>query len=183
MLLGCPYSRAGSPPDTGQGRHALSSRGVFDRRGVFHPADDLDFAALEIPFRDVVLTAMHKRGVIDEERVELIRSWPHSGFRIHSERVIEAGDRRGLESILQYMERAPVSLERLSVLDTGLVYYQPGLFMKFGGKVFQAPSGKAQRSIRPEAGLYTPLRIESAAATQDDWVWSTLTRAVMNNPG
>lgn len=86
--------------------HALASHGVFERDGAFHPADDFDFAALELPFRDAVLSALLERGVIDEERVDLIRSWPHSGFGIHSECVIEAGDRRALESILEYMERS-----------------------------------------------------------------------------
>ena len=60
-----------------------------------------------------------------------MRSWPHSGFRVHAERVIAPGSRRELESILQYMERAPVSLKRLTLRDTGMVHYQgryhPGL--------------------------------------------------------
>lgn len=120
--------------------HALVSCGVFDRSGTFHPADGvgingvgsgLDFTALELPFRNAVLDALEKRGAIDDERAALVRSWPHSGFGIHADRVIQPGSRRELESILQYMERAPVSLKRLTLRPDGMVHYQgryhPGL--------------------------------------------------------
>ena len=120
--------------------HALASCGVFDRSGTFHPNDGvgidgvgsvLDFTELELPFRDAVLDVLEKRGAIDEERAALVRSWAHSGFGIHADRVIQPGSRRELESILQYMERAPVSLERLTFRPDGMVHYQgryhPGL--------------------------------------------------------
>jgi hypothetical protein len=120
--------------------HALVSCGVFDRGGAFHPAagvdsdgvrDGFDFTALELPFRDAVLAVLEKRGAIDEERAALVRSWPHSGFGVHADRVIQPGSRRELESILQYMERAPVSLKRLTLRPDGMVHYQgryhPGL--------------------------------------------------------
>ncbi|MFN0058348.1 MAG: hypothetical protein ACKVX7_07810, partial [Planctomycetota bacterium] len=42
------------------------------------------------------------------------KSWPHSGFRVHAERIIPPGDQRGLESILEYFERPPVSLKSLT---------------------------------------------------------------------
>src|SRR6185369_6304781 len=51
---------------------------------------------------------------ITPERAELLRSWVHSGFQVNGERRVEAGDRKGLESLLAYMERSPVSLERLT---------------------------------------------------------------------
>jgi hypothetical protein len=78
-----------------------------------------------------MLAALEKQDAIDEERANLVRSWAHSGFGVHTERVIEPGSRQELESILQYMERAPVSLKQLTYLDTGMVHYQgryhPGL--------------------------------------------------------
>ncbi len=55
----------------------------------------------------------------------------HSGFQVSAERRIEAGDREGLESLLRYMERAPVSMERLEARSDGMVLYRgnyhPGL--------------------------------------------------------
>lgn len=65
--------------------HALVSAGVFDRDGLFHPipADEATarLRALELPFRDAVLDAFLRRGTIDDDRAELLRSWQHSGAR------------------------------------------------------------------------------------------------------
>ena len=74
---------------------------------------------------------MLKREKITPERVELLRSWEHSGFNINSDRRIDAGDREALESLLQYIERPPISLERLTYRPDGMVHYKgkfhPGL--------------------------------------------------------
>ena len=113
--------------------HALSCLGVFTRDGVFHPApEDMDFAPLEELFREELFKALLKKEKITEERIALLRTWRNSGFRIHSDRRIAQGDRQELECLLQYFERAPVSLERLKVQDDGHVLYKgtrfhPGL--------------------------------------------------------
>ncbi len=66
-----------------------------------------------------------------EDRITLVRSWVHSGFNIDGSRRLDAEDRKGLQSLLEYMERAPVSLERLEYRSDGLVHYRgnwhPGL--------------------------------------------------------
>ncbi len=112
--------------------HALLSLGLFDREeGSFHPAGELDFKPLEEIFRSKTLRLMVRRGKITEERAGMLRSWVHSGFQVSADRRIEAGDRNGLESLLEYMERAPVSLERLEYRLDGMVLYRgnfhPGL--------------------------------------------------------
>ncbi len=63
---------------------------------------------------------MLEREKITAERADLLRSWVHSGFHVNSDRRVEAGDRRGLESLLEYMERAPVALERLTYRSSAL---------------------------------------------------------------
>jgi len=105
--------------------HAVASLGVFTRDAVFHPApDDVDFAPLEELFRDEVLSMMLERELINEERIELLRSWRHSGFHVNADRRMAAEDRRELESLLQYMERPPVSLARLEYRADGRVLYR-----------------------------------------------------------
>jgi len=94
------------------------SLGVFDLRsgGSFHPlAEDLDWKPLEEVFRARTLKLLLRREKITEERAEMLRGWVHSGFQVSADRRIEAGNRRGLESLLEYMERAPVSMERLTL--------------------------------------------------------------------
>jgi len=123
--------------------HALTSLGVFTRDGVFHPApEDIDFGPLEDLFREEVFKTFLKQRKITEERIELLRSWKHSGFRVFAERRIAQSERQELESLLQYMERAPVSLERLSYLDNGQVLYR-GKFHPGLGRDYQLVSQEA----------------------------------------
>jgi len=75
-------------------------------------------------FRQGTLRMMLEREKITAERADLLRSWVHSGFHVNSDRRVEAGDRRGLESLLEYMERAPVALERLTYRPDGRVLYR-----------------------------------------------------------
>ncbi len=49
--------------------------------------------------------------------------------------------------------------------------------MKVETELFQGVSGKAPGVIRPEAGFFAPLRIESALATQRDAFWGDSGRA------
>jgi len=59
---------------------------------------------------------------------------------VFAERRIAQGQRQELESLLQYMERAPVSLQRLSYLDNGEVLYR-GNFHPGFGRDYQLVSG------------------------------------------
>jgi hypothetical protein len=110
------------------------SLGVFDGSGEFHgvpEGEELPWGVLEELFRARTLLMLEKRGKIDGDRVEMLRTWRHSGFHVSAERRIGEGDRKGLESLLEYMERSPVSEERLEVRVDGLVVYRgnyhPGL--------------------------------------------------------
>jgi hypothetical protein len=122
--------------------HALSSLGVFTRDGVFHPAaEDIDFAPLEELFREEIFKALIKKEKITPERIALLRSWRYSGFRVHSDRRLAQGDRQALEALLQYFERAPVSLKRLEYLDDGRVLYRGTRFHPGLGRDHQLVSG------------------------------------------
>ena len=76
-------------------------------------------------FRDRVFDFLIKKEKITAEIAEGMRSWPHSGFAVDFQRKIEADDRKGLEGLLTYMDRPPVSLGRLTYRpEEGLVHYQ-----------------------------------------------------------
>ena len=109
--------------------HSVSSLGVFDQEGTFHAAPgDLDFTPLEEIFRERTLRMMLRREAITPARVELLGSWRHSGFNLNTTRRVAAGDRKSLETLLQYIERPPVSLKRLTYREDGMVDYQGGKF-------------------------------------------------------
>ena len=51
-----------------------------------------------------------------------MRTWPHSGFSVDQSVFLPAGDRAGIERLVQYMTRCPFSLSRLvKVTETGQV--------------------------------------------------------------
>jgi hypothetical protein len=105
--------------------HTIVSLGLFRPDGVFLPLEDLDFSGLEEIFRERFFRMMLRREKVRPETVELMRAWEHSGFAVNSDRKIEAYDRKGLEGLLGYMERAPVSRRRLTYRqEDGLVHYQ-----------------------------------------------------------
>jgi hypothetical protein len=138
-MLGAPQSH-GSLLNFHPHTHTLVSRGVFSRDGVFHPApEDLDFSPLGDLFREEVFKVLLRREKITPERVELLRSWRHSGFRIDASRRVERGERKALERLLEYFERPPVSLSRLEYLPDGRVLYR-GNFHPSLGRDYQLVS-------------------------------------------
>jgi hypothetical protein len=51
-----------------------------------------------------------------------MRTLPHSGFHVDQSVLLAAGDRAGIERLMQYMTRCPFSLSRLvKVTETGQV--------------------------------------------------------------
>ena len=104
--------------------HSICSLGLFRPDGVYLPMEDVDFSGLEQLFRQRFFSLMLRRGKVRPETVERMRSWPHSGFQVDFARKIESEDRNGLQGLLSYMERAPVSLRRLTYLGDGRVHYQ-----------------------------------------------------------
>ncbi len=146
--------------------HALTSLGVFTRDGVFHPVpEDIDFAPLEELFREELFKVLLKKEKITEDRIKLLRSWKHSGFRVHSERRVARGERQELESLLQYFERAPVSLQRLEYQDDGRVLYKGTRFHPGLGRDHQLVSGlEFLAMLVPHIALRFECRIHSYGA-------------------
>ena len=97
---------------------------MFLRDGSFHSLEDIDFSGLEALFRQRVFDFMIQKEKITTEVAEDMRRWPHSGFGVDFQRKVEADDRSGLERLLCYMDRPPISLRRLTYLPDGLVHYQ-----------------------------------------------------------
>jgi hypothetical protein len=51
--------------------------------------------------------------LIDEDCVQLLLSWRHTGFSIHNSVVVESEDPAAVERLIRYVMRAPVALDRL----------------------------------------------------------------------
>jgi Putative transposase len=94
--------------------HALVSRGGWTASGEWIPVPYVDEGAAERLFRHKVLALLRRRGLLSQERIELLLSWRRSGFSVHNRVYVPPGDSRGLEALVRYMMRPPVSLSRLS---------------------------------------------------------------------
>ena len=86
---------------------------------------ELDIERLRTAWREAVFALYLAEDKIEPEVVENMRSWPHSGFSVDQSVFLPAGDKPGIERLVQYMTRCPFSLSRLvKVTATGQVVYK-----------------------------------------------------------
>jgi len=93
--------------------HALATRGGWTDSGEWVPVPYVDERAAEELFRHKVLSLLRRRGLLSEERIELLLSWRRSGFSVHNRVYAHPGEGREFEALVRYMSRSPVSLKRL----------------------------------------------------------------------
>ena len=93
--------------------HALVTRGGWTGSGEWVPVPYVDERAAEKLFRHKVLGLLRRRGLLSQERIELLLSWRRSGFSVHNRVYAHPGDGRDFEALVRYMMRSPVSLTRL----------------------------------------------------------------------
>ncbi len=60
--------------------HAIASRGVLKPDGEWLPIPYVDTHQAELLFRHKLLRLLRDRGLISEERIDLLLSWRHSGL-------------------------------------------------------------------------------------------------------
>ncbi len=86
----------------------------------------VDPKAAERLFRHKVLRFLRREDLLSQERLELLLSWRHSGFSVHNDVRLPAGDTKALEVLVRYMSRPAVSLARLVLQpDSEAVLYFP----------------------------------------------------------
>jgi len=93
--------------------HCLASRGVWNARGQWLPVPYIDTNAAEKWFRLKIIRLLKSKDLLSDERIELLDSFPHSGFSVDTSPTVWPQDTEGLERIARYMLRCPVSLSRI----------------------------------------------------------------------
>jgi hypothetical protein len=94
--------------------HAIVPRGGWDSEGRWVPVPFVDTDAAERLFRHKVLSFLKQKGLLSDERAELLLSWQnHTGFSVDASVKVEPEDGPGLERVARYILRPPVSLERM----------------------------------------------------------------------
>ncbi|MBN1420123.1 MAG: transposase, partial [Planctomycetes bacterium] len=123
--------------------HSIVSLGIRDAQGIFHPApESLDFSPLEGLFRHAVLAMLRKKGRLSEEFRRRIAQWDHSGFSADASTSVAQGDRKGLERVVCYSLRPPLSLSRLTYQPGASTVVYRGKFNPSSGANFQVMDAK-----------------------------------------
>jgi len=74
------------------------------------------------------LALLRRRGLLSQDRIDLLLSWRRSGFSVHNRVFAHPGDGRDFEALVRYMMRSPISLSRLGFTPGGkqVVYARKG---------------------------------------------------------
>ena len=90
--------------------HCLGSRGVWTAQGQWIPVPYMDANAAEKLFRFKILHFLKHKGLLSDERIELLNAFRSSGFSVDSSPTVWLQDSQGLERLGRYMLRCPLSL-------------------------------------------------------------------------
>ena len=73
-----------------------------------------------------------RRAKIDDDTINKLMSWRHSGFSVHNGSRVARDDEEGKEAISQYIIRNTFSLEKLTYneLKTNTVIYQSKIYTR-----------------------------------------------------
>lgn len=98
--------------------HSLTLHGAFDGSGAFHELTAVESDYLTRSFQTRILDALMHEGLIDQDTVENMRSWEHSGFHVFVGEPIQPSDKDARLFVARYLKKCPVSLLRLELLET-----------------------------------------------------------------
>ena len=101
--------------------HIIATDGCFTRDGEFMIGTAPDASSLIDLFRLEVFRMLEKAGKINDDIIENMMNWHHSGFNIYCGTAIRPEERGGLEKLAQYIIRAPLSQERLLYIPSSAV--------------------------------------------------------------
>jgi len=123
--------------------HCLASRGLWNTDGQWIPVPYIDANAAEKLFRFKILRFLKRKGLLDDERIELLNSFPNSGFSVDTSPTVWPQDSDGLERLGRYMLRAPLSLSRIHWSDGArTLFYQAKATNDDSPSLFRHPDGE-----------------------------------------
>jgi len=100
--------------------HGCLADGVFLANGSFKPFKEINLKLIQDSFQNSVLAALHQRELIDDSTVAQILSQEHSGFSVWFGEPFQ--DPESERFVARYIERGPISLEKLGIHDNIVTY-------------------------------------------------------------
>ena len=97
--------------------HGIALYGGVDRKGNVQLLASVNTEYLTNCFSRNLLDALLKAGEIDQELIDLIRSWEHSGFHAYIGDPIKADDTQGRLFVSRYLKKSAISESRLELIE------------------------------------------------------------------
>ena len=105
--------------------HAIVTDGAFTPDGTFLCLPKIDNGLLLATWQTKVVELLLAAGKIEQQTVDEMRTWPHSGFSVDNSVYLPAHDTAALQRLAQYILRCPFSLARVVRLtNDGSVIYR-----------------------------------------------------------
>lgn len=124
--------------------HALAIYGAVDRSGNFYKLDSVNTDWLSTVFARNLFDALVKEELLDQDTVNSMLSWQHSGFNVWVGDPVKYSDADSVKFLARYLKKAPVSNQRIEFLeDLNTVRY-----------IKYTDSGKEHRDFDPLHLLY-----------------------------
>jgi hypothetical protein len=98
--------------------HGVFLEGGFDKDGNFIFIPIHDTTKLTQSFRKMIVRYFYGKGLITKSFAQTLLSWKNSGFSINNSFRIYGSEQKKIESIGQYLTRAPISLQKIEYIKT-----------------------------------------------------------------
>ena len=146
--------------------HLLVIDGGFRPDGTFVSWSVHETARLTEAFRRVVLRLFVRLDLFDEDQAAGMRTWPHSGFHVHTAVWVPEDDRAFATRLARYCARNPIALERLTYDRTA-----------------KAVTYRSDKSDGPPATVAAPRLAPRLAPTEAARRWAALLQQIFEvNP-
>jgi len=100
--------------------HGLALDGTVDENGQFHKLPEVDTKKLLSLFQQKILAALLKSELIDQDVVDNMLTWEHSGFHVFAGERILPDDSDSRRFLARYLKKSPISLERMKLIENAL---------------------------------------------------------------
>jgi len=100
--------------------HGMLADGVFLEDSTFKPFDEINPGTIQDRFCELVLSEFARRELITDEVMSQVLSQEHTGFSVWLGEPF--ADEESDKFVARYVERGPLSLDRLTMVDDLVVY-------------------------------------------------------------
>jgi hypothetical protein len=98
--------------------HGLNLHGALDTDGSFHSLQSVDTEYLTRQFANSVFEALLEAELIDQELVDAMKCWEHSGFNVFVGEPVSPHDEDARKFLARYLKKSPVMNPRLELIES-----------------------------------------------------------------